>query len=238
MALTYSQELLDRATAYVGQAASARRYDAGLTEITDLYTAITGQAVGKCRQCQYSDYLAVVQAYIRQATRELHPETMPESNYTLAPGLENETFVHESYGKAVTGANMNDDDAKFFISKGFDKAFVLKSSQKPTADGSQAETETQADQPQPSAREAELEKEVASGKQALETEKEAHLATKKKAAETLKGEKEAHKATKNEVTALASKLADTEQELKEAQAELEKLRNPTTEPTIPTEPAA
>lgn len=230
MAIIYSQELLDRATAYLEQPLSARRYQDGLTEITSLYTAITGQAVGKCRQCQYSDYVAVVQAYIRQATRELHPETMADSNYTLAPGFENETFVHEAYDKAVTASNLTDDDAKFFIGKGFDKAFVLKSSQKAAAEGGETGTAAQDNQPQPSARETELEQEVATAKQALETEKEAHVASKTKATDTLKTEKEAHKATKKEVTALANKLADTQKELKDAQAELEKLRNPTTEP--------
>lgn len=235
MALPYSQELLDRATAYLTQPLSARRYEEGLSELTSLYTVITGQAVGKCRQCQYSDYLAVVQAYIRQATRELHPETMADSKYTLAPGFENETFVHEAYGKAVANGNLTDEDAKFFIGKGFDKAFVLKSGQKAAAE---ADETTAADQPQPSARETELKKQLSTSQQALTKEKEAHTATKTKSGDALKTEKEAHKATRNELTAVSSKLADTENELKKVRAELDSLRTTKAEPDGETTPAA
>jgi len=232
--VAYTQALLDRASAYVGQPLSARRYDEGLTELTSLYTAVTGQAVGKCRQCQYSDYLAAVQAYIRQATRELHPETMADSNYTLAPGFENETFVHEAYGKAVTAENLTDADAKFFIGKGFKDAFILKASQKGGAEGGASTETTEVEHKNPVVPQADLEKEQKAHQvtvKKLETEKEAHAATKNKAAETLRAEKEAHKATKNEATTMASKLADTEKQLAVAQAKIEELSKPTAPPT-------
>jgi len=133
VAVEYTQELLDRAQEYVDKSVSDRRYEAGLTELTSLYTAITGDPVGKCRQCQVSDYMSVVNGYTRAATRFLHPELMPESKYTIAPGLENETFVHEGYNKAVKAENLEDADAEFFISKGFTDAFILKAGQ--SADG-------------------------------------------------------------------------------------------------------
>jgi hypothetical protein len=134
VAVTYTQELLDKAKAYVEQPLTSRRYAEGLTEISSLYSAITGEAVGTCKQCQYSDYLAVVTNYVRSATRFLHPETMPESKYTIAPGLENEVFVHEGYNSAVTAENLTDQAVEYFISKGFKHAFILK----PTAEGADA----------------------------------------------------------------------------------------------------
>ncbi len=135
MAINYTQELLDRAKAYTEQPLNSRRYADGLAEVSALYSAITGEAVGTCKQCQYSDYLAVVTNYIRVATRFLHPETMPDSKYTIAPGLENETFVHEGYNSAVTAENLTDQAAEFFISKGFKHAFILK----PSAEGVEPE---------------------------------------------------------------------------------------------------
>lgn len=144
MGVTYSQVLLDRATAYVAQPLSARRYEQGLAEVTALYSEITGQPASTCRQCQYSNYLAVVQAYIRQATRELHPETMAESTYTIAPGFENETFVHEGYAIAVTAENLTDEAAEFFIDKGFKHAFVKKAAaESPKTEGDKPPTEKQ-----------------------------------------------------------------------------------------------
>ena len=134
MAVAYTQELLDRATAYVGQPLNSRRYAEGLSEISQLYSEISGQPVGTCQQCQYSDFMRTVQAYIREATRFLHPETMSESNYTIAPGFENETFVHESYGEAVTAETLTDKAAEFFIKNGYAHAFVKKAATKAPAE--------------------------------------------------------------------------------------------------------
>jgi hypothetical protein len=126
MAVNFSQELLDRATAYVGQPLTARRYDAGLTEISQLYSAITGEAVGTCRQCQYSDFMAVVTNYIASATRFLHPETMSETTYTFAPGYEHEHIAHERYNKKVTVDNLTDEDAEQLIKLGYGHVIVKK----------------------------------------------------------------------------------------------------------------
>jgi hypothetical protein len=126
VAVTYSQALLDRATAYLDQPLTARRYAEGLAEISHLVSDITGEASGSCRQCQYLDYVAIVKNYQRAATRFLHPELMVDSKYTIAPGLENETFVHEGYGSTVTAENLTDEAAEFFIRKGFSHAFLLK----------------------------------------------------------------------------------------------------------------
>jgi hypothetical protein len=145
MAVNYSQELLDRATAYVGQSLTARRYDAGLTEISQLYSEITGETVGTCRQCQYSDFMAVVTNYIASATRFLHPETMSETTYTFAPGFEHEHIAHERYNKKVTVDNLTDTDAEALLKLGYGHVIVKKAaaaSEKP-ADNTPKLTEKQ-----------------------------------------------------------------------------------------------
>ncbi|WP_400190666.1 hypothetical protein [Hymenobacter sp. B81] len=124
MAVTYTQELLDRAEAWTRQPLAEKRSAAGLIRLAALYSAITGTAAGSCRQCQYSDYNAVVQAYVRQASAHLYPETVSKTQYSLAPGFENETFVHEAYDQAVTAATLTDADAEFFIKNGFGHAFL------------------------------------------------------------------------------------------------------------------
>ena len=127
--MRYSQELLDRARAYLDQPLTARRYDAGLVEIGVLYAAITGEPAAKCRQCKYSDYLAVVTAYTREATRFLHPDTMADSKYILAPGYEHEIFVHENYRQATTAETLTDEAAEFFLQHGYGHAFLRKDGQ-------------------------------------------------------------------------------------------------------------
>jgi hypothetical protein len=129
-AVAYTEELLARASAWASLPLEERRRPAGLAELAALYGDITSAPVSSCRQCQYSDYSAVVQAYVRQASRLFHPETMPDSNYTLAPGYENETFVHESFSQAVTADNLTDEAAEFFIKAGFEHAFVKKAQPK------------------------------------------------------------------------------------------------------------
>jgi hypothetical protein len=135
--LVYSQALLDRASAYVAKPVEARRYAEGMAEITALYSAITGQPVGTCQQCQYLDFLAAVNAYIREATRFLHPETMADSKYTIVPGMQNEKFVHENYSKVVTADNMTDADAEFLIKNGFKHAILPKEAPKAEDEGDQ-----------------------------------------------------------------------------------------------------
>lgn len=238
MGVTISQVLLDRATAYVSQPLAARRYEEGLAEITALYSEITGQPAATCRQCQYSNYLAVVQAYIRQATRELHPETMAESNYSIAPGLENEVFVHEGLSEAVTAENLTDKSAEFLIKHGYKHAFVLKSAAKADADkGDKIEVESE----NPLVPQADLEKEQEAHRataKRLEEAQATHAADKTKASDALKAEKEAHRATKKELTSVAGKLGEVEKQLAQAQATIEGLRpEPTPTDTTP-EPEA
>jgi hypothetical protein len=214
--ITINQALLDRATAYVAQPLAARRYEAGLAEVTALYSAITGQPAATCRQCQYSTYLAVVQAYIRQATRELHPDTMPESKYSIAPGLENETFVHEGLSEAVTAENLTDKTAEFLMKHGFEHAFVLKSGAKAEAEKG---GEPAGDESQPTEREQALQTQLT---QATEQATKAGEATTKAKAEAsdakkaLKAEKDAHAATSKELAAVKQQLADTADKLAQA----------------------
>jgi hypothetical protein len=205
VATVYTQELLDRATAYAGQPLTDRRSPAGLAELASIYSAITGLEVGSCRQCQYSDFLAAISNYSRAATRFLHPETMPDTKYAFAPGLENEQLVHDSYGKVVTAENLEDKDVEFFKSKGLDKLFVLKSKKDvaaPAATDGSATTDGEADENDALKK---AQDEVAAGKEALKTEKTAHSVTKKKLAET---EKDLAKATKS--------LADAQTALEKA----------------------
>jgi uncharacterized protein (DUF1810 family) len=129
MPVNYSQELLDRATAYVEQPLAARRYAEGLTEISQLYSQITGEVSGTCKQCQYSDYLAVVTNYVQAARRFLHPETMAETSYTFAPGYEHEHIAHERYNKKVTVDNLTDEDAEALLDLGYKHVIVKKTAE-------------------------------------------------------------------------------------------------------------
>lgn len=198
MATVYTQELLDRATAYAGQPLTDRRSPAGLAELAGIYSAITGLEVGSCRQCQYSDFLAALSNYSRAATRFLHPEIMSDSKYAFAPGLENEQLVHDSYDKVVTAENLEDKDVAFFKSKGFDKLFVEKSKKDAAAaDADSGDKATDA--------EKKAKTEAEAGKAALKTEKDAHTATKKKLADSEK-----------EVVRLTKALADAQAALEKA----------------------
>jgi hypothetical protein len=124
VAVTYTQELLDRAVAYLAQPIDQRRRTDGLADISQLVADINGQPVGSCRQCQYADHLATVKAYITQATRFLHPDTMSTSQYAIAPAFASEVFVHENYSGSVTAETLTDQAAEFFIKNGYRHAFL------------------------------------------------------------------------------------------------------------------
>ncbi|GGG34226.1 hypothetical protein [Hymenobacter glacieicola] len=126
MAAAYNEELLSRVQTWLGYSYSKRHTRENTAELHALYAAITGGSAEGCTNCNYDGYVGLLEAYERQSLRFLHPELMPESNYTLAPGFENETFVHESYSKAVTADTLTDEAAEFFISKGYGHAFVKK----------------------------------------------------------------------------------------------------------------
>ena len=125
----YTQVLLDRAQAHATRPLTDRRYAEGLSEIAQLYADITGEPVGKCRQCQYKDFLAVVTAYIREATRFLHPELMADSNYTFAPGFAGEVIADGRYTKTVTADNLTDQDAEALLKLGYGHVIVAKPGQ-------------------------------------------------------------------------------------------------------------
>ncbi|MBO2010847.1 hypothetical protein [Hymenobacter negativus] len=154
MRTAYTPELLARAQAWVSLPLNDKRYQAGMTELWALYAAITQTPVSTCRQCQYSDYAAIVVAYVREATTFLHPETVSDTKYTLANGYENEQFVHEKYATTITGENLTDEAAEFFIKNGFAHAIILKAGQ--NADGSTGEVDTKASKADLQARYKEL----------------------------------------------------------------------------------
>lgn len=138
MAVDYSNEAtLVRAQAWLALPLDQKRYPAGLEELTAIYSLITGEQASTCRQCQYSDYVAVLKNFERHSLRLLHPKLMADSQYSLAPGFENETFVHEKFGTVLSADNLTDDGAEFFINNGFKHAFVKK-------EAAPAETETPA----------------------------------------------------------------------------------------------
>ena len=189
----YTQPLLDRAQAYVEQPLTARRgTEAGLSELTALYSAITGEAAGTCRQCQVSDFMAVVTAYIREATRFLHPETVQDSKYTFVPAFANEQIVDGRYDKVVTAENLTDQDAEKLLKMGYGHVIVKKGAADATAEAGDDKTETSAGE-----------------KKAKEE------ATTAKA--DLKAEKAAHGETKKELTAVKKQLADAQKQLEKAQ---------------------
>ena len=127
MAVDYGNaDTLRRVQAWLARPLIEKRQPAGLEELAAVYSLASGQPTSNCRQCHYSDYVAVIKAYERHSLRLLHPQTMPPSTYTLAPGFENETFVHESYSEAVTADNLTDSAAEFFIQNGYKHAFLKK----------------------------------------------------------------------------------------------------------------
>lgn len=134
MAVDYhNADTLRRVQAWLAMPLIKKRQPDGLAELAAVYSLASGQPTSNCRQCHYSDYVAVVKAFERHSLRLLHPQTMPPSTYTLAPGFENETFVHESYAEAVTADNLTDAAAEFFIKNGYKHAFLKKEEAKAEA---------------------------------------------------------------------------------------------------------
>ena len=195
MRAAYTQQLLDRAQAYVGQPLAARRYAEGLAEVSALYAEITGEEISTCRQCQYSNYLAVVTAYIREATRFLYPELMSDSKYTFAPAYANEQIADGRYDKVVTAENLEDKDAEALIKMGYGHVIVKKGA---------ADKAAAAGDSKPEASEAETKAKEAEGK----------------AKADLKTEKDGHAATKKELTATKGELAKVQKQLDEVKKEL------------------
>ena len=195
MRAAYTQALLDKAQAYVEQPLAARRYAEGLADISALYAEITGEEIGTCRQCQYSNYLAVVTAYIREATRFLHPETVEDSKYTFAAGYANEQIADGRYDKLVTAENLEDKDAEALIKMGYGHVIVKKGA---------ADKVAAAGDSKPEASEAETKAKEAEGK----------------AKADLKTEKDGHAATKKELTTTKGELAKVQKQLDEVKKEL------------------
>lgn len=216
MPTSYTQELLDRAQAYIEQPLAARRYDGGLTEISQLYADITGEPVGKCRQCQYLDYLAVVTAYIREATRSLHPETVKHSKYTFAAGFQDEVIADGRYTKVVTNENLDDADAEALITLGYGHVIVLKPGEEAAAEGDSEQGEGDETETQPTEREKALEQQLAQANQTIANNGTAYeelngrynAATegRTKAEQALKAEKTAHGKTSKERDSLKTEV--------------------------------
>jgi hypothetical protein len=239
----YSQALLDRAQAYVAQPLNNRRYEQGLAEISQLYAEITGETVGTCRQCQYKDFLAVVTAYIREATRSLHPELMADSKYTFAPGFAGEVIADGRYNKTVTNENLTDEDAEALIKLNYGHVIVLKPGQEPLLAGAseQGDTDEGDDEQEnkPSEREQALQAELEQVQQALEAEKQQYhkvVANNNNTIEMLQAEKQAHKATKTQLSKAQQQLTAANQKLAEKTSQ-NGATDPATVPTVSTSDA-
>lgn len=131
----HNAETLRRVQAWLALPLTKKRSLAGLDELAALYRLTSGSTAGRCRQCQYSDFNAAVVAYERHSFRLLHPHLMANTQYALAPGFENEQFVHESYSEVVTAENLTDEAAEFFIANGFENAFVKRADAKTETEG-------------------------------------------------------------------------------------------------------
>ncbi|MGI4884280.1 MAG: hypothetical protein ACRYFR_04905 [Janthinobacterium lividum] len=131
--MAFSEALVARAQAWADQPLNDKRRPAGLAELAALWSAITGQPAGTCRQCQFSDFNATVGAYLRESFRYLHPELMADAKFLLAAAFATQSLVHESYNKAVTADNLTDEDAAFFITHGYAHAFT-KANGKPLSE--------------------------------------------------------------------------------------------------------
>jgi hypothetical protein len=208
VASKYTQELLDRAQAYVEKPLTARRYEEGLAELTTLYSDITGQAVGTCRQCQVSDFMAVVTAYIREATRFLHPETVKDSKYTFTPAFINEKIADGRYSKVVTAENLEDADAEVLLKLGYEHVIMLKSNEEASAEGDSEQGDAGSQQPAPTEREVALEQQLAQANQTIANNAQTYEAlntryteateARSKAEKALAAEKKAHALTSKE----------------------------------------
>lgn len=130
MAVEYTEEVASRAAAWLAHSTSKRRTRENIAELHALYALISGQSAAGCVSCGFSHYVDLLTAYVRHFQRLADPTIMADSQYSIAPGLENETFVHENYSEAITADNLTDKAAEFFIKNGYEHAFVKK--EKPT----------------------------------------------------------------------------------------------------------
>lgn len=213
MGVLYTQAIADRAQAYADLPLLEKRSPNGLAELAAIWSAIQRQPAGSCRQCQFSDYNATINAYLRDFSRLQHPETMSNTSYQFAPQFADATLTHESYGKVVTADNLTDEDVKFFTSKaggGRKDVFVKK-----TGDNAPKETDEGAADVTP-ARPLVPEDD-------LKSEQEAHLAsvTKLNAAESaLASEKEAHEGTKSQLSEVQAQVSDLNEQVAKLNKEL------------------
>lgn len=213
MGVLYTQVLAYRAQAYANLPLTEKRSPGGLAELAAIWSAIQQQSAGSCRQCQFSDYNATINAYLRDFSRLQTPETMSESTYQFAPAFADATLTHESYSKVVTADNLDDEDVKFFTSKagGSRKDLFVKKSQgagKPEATDSATEVTP----------EHSLVPEAD-----LHAEQQAHLASVEKlntAEAALTAEKEAHDATKSQLSEVQAQVSGLTEQVAQLTKEL------------------
>jgi hypothetical protein len=175
--LNYSQQVADRAQAWANQSLTEKRSPDGLRELAAVWSAIQGQPAGGCRQCQYSDYNAVITTYLREFSRLQNPELMSESTYQLAPQFADVSLVDEGLNGVFTADNLTDEVAEYFIGKGRTDLFVKKGEAAQVA-ATDASKSTAAD---------------TKAADALKAEKKAHTETKKELSEVQKQLAEANK---------------------------------------------
>ena len=232
MGVRYSQHLADRAQAWLALPLNEKRQPAGLEELGNLWATMQGLPPVRCRQCQYAERSASVAAYLREFSHLPTFTSMsdtPASTYQLAPAYAAQTLVHEDYNKAVTADNLTDEDAEFFIGKGYVSQFIKKAEAAIDATisnvestvggafislGQKIEGDDAADQDQPTEREQELQTQLDNSATAysqltevyaqLQTSSASDLAT---AQAALDSEKVAHETTKSQLSEVQAQLA-------------------------------
>ena len=193
MGVLYSQELADRATAWLARpltnSPEGKRSAEGLLELATIWAAINRTGLPEClRQCQYSERAATLRKYLTDFSHFQAPELMQDSKYQFAPAYRNESISDERYAKKVTADNLTDEDAEFLLKRGYNHVIIAKSAGE-TSSESTADTGIKSG---PDTKAAD----------ALKAEKEAH-----------KAEKKAHAETKKELSEVQKQLAEAQKQL-------------------------
>ena len=176
--MRYTAELAARAQAWLALPTEQKRGGdgSGLVELGAIWAAIQGLPPVKCLQCQYSDRVHDLQAYLREYHRftsspSAKSDTQTTSKYQFVPAYAGQTLTDDAYGKVVTAANLTDEDAEHFIKAGFGHVFqkiggaIAELGEKLEGEGDDLAGDQ--DDDQPSERETELQAELDEATQKL-----------------------------------------------------------------------
>lgn len=231
--MRYSAALATSAQAWLARPLAERRNAAGLAELTQVWAAIQGLASAPlCRQCQYSDRVHDLNAYLREYARltptspsmTTEDTTAAPATYQLKPEFAGQTLTADDWNKAVTADNLTDEDAEHFIKRGFGHVFQRIGA---ALEGVGEQLEGVGDEladdeanDQPTEREQELQDELEAANQKLADQTASYNAAYKQVGDELQAaqanyqnEQQAHATTK-------ANLAQVQQQLSDSQAAL------------------